>query len=163
MKLNKYGMKDYYKFFKKNYPEIDLPRQKFNDIISSYNEALASYIIDNLTYTLPFRLGKIEILKDKREIYIDPKTGKVKNTFPVDWKATKELWNKDLEAKKSKILIRYKNLKTGGYVFRIHYNVKTALYKGKTVYKFKPVRSFARALAARINDYSKDKYDTYIK
>lgn len=163
MKLNKFGMEDYYKFFKENYPEIKVSKQKFNDIISAYNEQLADYIIENLSHTLPFRLGKIEILKDKRKVYIDENTGKVRNTFPVDWKATNELWDNDPEAKEKKILIRYKNLHTGGYVFRIHYNVRTALFKAKTVYKFKPVRSFARALSSRINDYSKDKYDTYIK
>ena len=163
MKINKYGMKDYYKFFKQNYPEINISRQKFNDIISSYNKELVNYIIENLSYKLPFRLGKIEIVKSKRGVYIDPKTGKVKNNIPVDWKATKKLWQEDTVAKDNKTIIRYNNSKTGDYVFQIYYNTRTAIYKNKTVYKFKSVRSFSRLLAFRINDYGKDNYDSYLK
>ena len=102
------------------------------------------------------------MVKQKREVYIND-NGKVINTNPVDWKATNHLWETNEKAKENKILIRHTNRHTGGYVFSVYYNKKTAKYKNKKVYFFKPIREVSRSINKRIVDYSKDKYDTYIK
>lgn len=158
-----YGMYDYYKFFTKNNPNIEIDRTKFNKVISEFNEILCKYLIENLEYNLPFRLGKLEVLKEERELYLDEKTGKVKDTNPPNWKETLKLWDSNKEAREKKILIRHNNNHTGGYVFRIYYNKSNAIYKNKKIYFFKPIRSLKRSITKRINDYSKQKYDTYIK
>lgn len=157
-----YGMNDYYKFFCKEYPQYNISKKQFNKIISEYNSYISNNIIDNLEITLPFRLGKIEMVKQKRDVYLND-DGLVINTNPPNWKATKHLWATNEEAKENKILIRHTNKHTGGYVFRIKYNKQKAVYKNKKVYFFKPVRELSRSITKRINDYSKDKYDTYIK
>ena len=157
-----YGMRDYHTFFCEEYPELNIDKQTYNKVISEYNKYVASILIEALEIKLPFKLGKIEILKELRKLYLNDE-GKVINTNPVNWKSTLDLWSKNQEAKDKKILIRFNNKHTGGYVFRIYYNKKTAVFKNKKVYFFQPVRILKRSIATRINDYSKNKYDTYIK
>lgn len=43
---------------------------------------------------LPLQMGYIELRKRELSPYID-KNGKVKIPYHPDWKATKELWDKD--------------------------------------------------------------------
>lgn len=157
-----YGMKDYYNFFCKENPYITISKKQFHNIISEFNKLVAKSLIEDLSIKLPNRLGDIEIVKTKRKAYIS-KDGKLKNNIPIDWKATNLLWEKDPKMKKNKVLIRFSNVNTDGYVFRIYYNKRNAIYKNKTIYFFKPVRSLARSITERINDYSKIKFDTYIK
>jgi len=157
-----FGMKDYYKFFCKIYPNADISRSKFNKIISEYNEKMSELLIEELTYTLPLKMGTLEILKDQRKVY-ENKEGKIINNKPVDWKATNNLWKLNEEAKKKKVLIRHENKHTNGYVFRVYYNKSKANFKNKTVYSFSPIRELKRNITQRIVDYSKKKYDTFIK
>ena len=157
-----YGMKDYYKYFCKKYPNMNIDRQTYNKIVSEYNEFIGEKTITDLECPLPYKLGKLEVLKQKRGVYVN-KQGKVINTNPVDWQETNALWERSEEAKEKKILIRHSNRHTGGYVFSINYNKINAIYKNKSVYFFKPLRNLARSIHKRILDYSKPKYDTYIK
>lgn len=157
-----YGMPDYYKFFCKENPSLNISKKTFNSIISQYNDALCDLLITELTIPLPHRFGKLEIVKELREVYINDE-GKVINTNPIDWKATMHLWDNLEEAKEAKVLIRHTNKHTGGYVFRIFYNKRNAVFKNKKIYFFKPVRTLARSITQRLLDYSKPKYDTYVK
>lgn len=154
-----YGVPDYYKFYTKKYKKIS--KTKYNSIITDFNTAVYNLIIeDNLVYQLPFLGFEILIKKDKRKPKI--KDGKLINNVPVDWKATNELWEKDEEAKKKKLLVRYNNSHTSNYVFRIYFKKFKSSLKNRSLYKFKPIRQFQRALAKRINDPDKDNYDAYL-
>jgi len=157
-----YGMNDYYKFFCTIYKDIDIDKVTFNKIISEYNEAMGDLLIDELTLTLPVRMGVLEILKEKRKVYMNDE-GVIINNKPIDWKATNNLWANNEKAKENKILIRHENKHTNGYVFKIFYNKKIANYKNKTVYSFAPIRTIKRNITKRIKDYSKRKYDTFVK
>jgi hypothetical protein len=162
MNDNQYGMKDYYNFFVENNPFVKISRKEYNKIISEFNSNLAPYIIEEKSLQLPYRLGKIEILKTKRKAFLDKK-GNLRNNIPINWKATNELWERDPSLKEKKVLIRHNNAHSNDYVFKIYYVKKSAIFKNKSIYFFKPVRDFSRGLAYRILDYSKSKYDAYIK
>ncbi len=157
-----YGMNDYYKFFCERNPDVNIDKKKFNKIVSQFNKEIADSIIEDLEFQMPMKMGKLEMLKQERKPYIN-KDGVLINNTPIDWKRTKKLWEADKDAKEKKVLIRYNNNHTNNYVFRIFYNKKKAHYKNKSVYFFKPVRSLSRSIAKRIMDYSREKYDTYIK
>lgn len=157
-----YGMNDYYKFFCEIYGKDKVSKKRFNSIISEYNEKMGELLINDLTYTLPSKMGTLEILKIKRKVY-ENSEGKIINNKPIDWKATNDLWKLNKEAAEKKILIRHNNKHTDGYVFKIYYNKRLANYKNKTVYSFKAVREISRNINKRIRDYSKRKYDTFIK
>jgi len=160
--VSHYGINDYYKYFISKYPNSNMDKKEFKKIYSLFNKEMVNEIIEKGSFKLPKRFGQIEIIKKKREVYIN-KEGCVINNKPIDWKATKDLWNNNKEAKEKKVLIRHNNKHTGGFVFRIFYNKNVGKYKNKTVYFFKPVRDFSRSITKRINDYSMSKYDAYIK
>lgn len=161
-KLNlDYGMKDYYKYFCKEHPEIKLTAGKYNNIITDINNGLIELIINhNIEYALPFFGSTLSVKKVKSIPRI--KDGKLVNTSPVNWVATNKLWDKDVEAKENKLLVRFTNWHTSKYVFRIYFKKYVYPFLNKKIIKFKANRKFQRALSARINDDSKERYDAFI-
>lgn len=156
-----YGMKDYYKFYKEQYPDSKVTRAKYNKIISLVNEGIIEMMLnEGLEYKFPHINSTLIIRKDKRKPTI--KDGKVINPSPVDWVKTKKLWQDEPDTKEKKILVRHTNSHTSGYVFRIYMKKFGATIKNRSLYKFKPARKFARALGDRIKDDNKDKFDTYL-
>jgi hypothetical protein len=154
-----YGMKDYYKFYKEKYdPEIT--RKKYHDIIAEFNTEVMDLIInEGLEYLIPYIYITLCVRKDKRAPKIV--NGRLYNNTPVDWVKTNKLWVEDEDAKERKILVRFNNSHTSGYVFRIYAKKFSRTYRNKRYYKFKTARDFNRALAKRINDESKDKFDSF--
>ena len=156
-----YGMKDYFKYFKKDNPDLDISNKKYYDIIADFNKNLINLIIeDNVEYNLPHLGSSISIKKTKQVPRIV--NGKLVNKTPVDWVATNKLWEEDNEAKEKKLLVRYNNYHTSKYVFSISFKKYVYPFKNKKYYKFKSNRDFARLLGARINDQNKEKYDAYL-
>lgn len=156
-----YGMKDYYEFYQETYDNPKITKATYNKVISATNAAIINMMLDEgMDYKLPHLNSSLTIRKDKRTPKIVD--GKVVNTSPVDWVTTKKLWEKDAEAKEKKILVKYLNHHTSGYVFRIYMKKFGSSFKNRTVYKFEPSRKFKRALSARIKDEDKDKFDTYL-
>lgn len=155
-----YGIGDYYKFYKTNYP-YNVSKKAYNDIISDLNQFIATELVDKADeFMLPHRIGYLNVIKKKKGVKLLPDNTVINNS-PPDWLATKKLWAEDEEAKKNKILVRHKNTHTNGYVYEIKHNKYNATYKNKSVSIFKPVRDINRALAKRINDYSKEKYNAH--
>lgn len=155
-----YGITDYYKFYT-NFYNSSVSAKKFNDIITDFNKELTQLIIeDNLFYQLPYLAFELSVRKDKRKPRIQ--NGNLINNIPVDWKRTNLLWKNDNEAKEKKLLVRYNNSHTSGYVFRIYLSKSKGIIKNKILYKFRPNRIFKRNLSKRINDPNKENYDAYL-
>lgn len=155
-----YGIKDYYKFFKQENPELNIEYKKFVKVITEMNEGITNLIIeDNLEYIIPHLGSTLSIKKDKRVPKIV--NGKLYNTSPVDWVKTNELWHNDEEAREKKLLVRFLNSHTSRYVFRIYFKKFKHYFQNKNLYSFQATRSFQRALGRRINDEDKPRYDTY--
>jgi hypothetical protein len=156
-----YGLSDYYKYFRTEYPEIKMNKTLYSNIISDFNKAIIDLIIEeNLEYDLTHLGSTLSIKKDKRVPSI--KNGKLYNTAPVDWVATNKLWSEDIEAKEKKLLVRHNNYHTMKYVFRIYFKKYKYPFINKKLYSFKANRAFSRLLGARIKDETKDRYDTYL-
>lgn len=156
-----YGMKDYYKFYKEQYPDSKITKFQYNKIVGEINLQIIELMLnEGFEYKLPHINSTLIIRKDKRKPTI--KNGKVINNSPVDWVTTKKLWEEDPETKERKILVRFTNSHTSGYVFRIYMKKFGATIKNRSYYKYKPSRRFQRALTDRIKDDDKDKFDTYL-
>lgn len=154
-----YGMKDYYTRYIKDNPKIS--KSLYNNIISDFNEGIRDLIInENLVYQFPYTSFELFVKKHKRKPRIV--NGKLINSIPINWKATNELWEKDIEAKEKKILIRFTNYHTFGYVFRILISKGKSRVKNKSLYKFKNNRKLQRELSKRILDQDKDPYDAFV-
>lgn len=156
-----FGMTDYYKFYKERYKESKVSRLTYNKIITEANAAIIELVLNKgIEYKLPSLSTVLTVRKDKRVSKIID--GKVVNPTPIDWATTKKLWEQDEDAKTKKILVKYLNHHSSGYVFRIYMKKFGSSFKNRSVYKFQASRRFKRALGARIKDDNKDKYDTYL-
>jgi len=155
-----YIMKDYFQYYNKNY--IDpVDKSTYSKVVSEINKAVIDGILnDSLEYKFPILGFTLNIRKSKRVPTI--KNGKVHNNRPPDWIATKQLWERNPEAKEKKTLIRFINKGTLNYVFRIIINKTGVNFKNKSKYKFRAARPFKRALAARIKDEGKPKFDAFL-
>jgi hypothetical protein len=154
-----YGMSNYYKFYDKKYgSKVD--KKKFNKIVTEFNKGLVDLILNsNISYKMPYLNLILEIRKDKRKPRIE--NGTLVNPVPVDWKRTKALWERDKEAKEKKLLVRYNNSHSSGYVFRLFLKKFNSTIKNKGVLKIKTNRKFQRQLSKRIKNLD-EPFDAYL-
>lgn len=139
-----------------------IPYNTYSEVLDEVNSHIRDLILnERFNFIMPHRMGELEIKKTKPEPYIDEE-GKLVNTLPIDWKATKDLWQSNSEAKANKKLVRHLNKHTQGYVARVCYNVAQATYSYKKVYKFIPTRTLVRTLASIMKDPD-SKIDYYLK
>lgn len=154
-----YGMPDYYKWYKDN-NECKVDSAQFNKIVSEFNEQIMELMLNNdLEYTPPKLQMSFVIRKTQRVPQL--KDGKLVNKLPVDFKATKDLWESNPDAKEKKILVRHLNKHSGKYIFSIRLVKVGYNYSNRSYYSFKPARGFQRALAKRIFDEDKNTFDTF--
>lgn len=145
-----YSVTDYYSFYKKK-TENPVELKTYRKILDEFNQGIADLIIEEgIDFVMPSLNFEITIRKDKRKPSI--KNGKVVNNTPVDPVATRKLWDRDEEAKDKKILVRYNNSHSSGYVFRIYCKKFRSSLKNKTMFRFRPIRQMKRKLAKAIKD-----------
>ncbi len=155
-----YGIRDYYKYYKNNYNK-NLESSLYTKIISDFNKELINLIIEEgIEYKMPILGLLLSIRKDKRKAKIV--NGKLYNNTPVDWVRTRKLWDENEEAKEKKLLVRYLNHHSSGYVYKIFCKKAECKVKNKSIYRFKANRMFQRSLSARIFDDTKDKFDCFL-
>ena len=141
---NAYTVPDFYLDYLNKYPEDSiyyLTYDQYRDITTLYLKHIASQVVQkSMTITLPFRLGKLSVIKIK-PIY------KSLHNMSMDWEASK------LAGKQ----IRLFNEHSNGNRYRFWWDRRTTYVSNKTNYTFKPVRSMKREVARLIiskeNDY----------
>lgn len=154
-----YGLTDYRKFYIEKHGDIDT--KLYSSVVRDFNKGIAHLIVEeSMRYKIPFIGFEMFIAKSKR----GPKlvNGQLVNTVPVDWRSTLDLWESDKEAKEKKLLVRYNNYHTSGYVFRIYVRKSGSKMKNKSYYRIRPNRKFQRSLSSRIKDQSKEVYDAFV-
>lgn len=132
---NSLGLTQAFKFYSKTQVN-PLNNQQYSKIIRLVNLKLQDYIINGNIFKMPCRMGELYLTKNNTHVY--KKDGKIRTTYPIDWKQTLELWDTDDEARTNKTLIR----NVVNEVYKVHYNKKKANYKNQTVYNFKVNRDF---------------------
>lgn len=153
-------MNDYYRHYRKN-SSAPVNYTTYSAIISSYNKNVINLMLNNsLDYRIPVLNFLLTIRKDERKPQI--KNGVLHNNRPIDFKRTMELWEVDENAREKKVLLRFNNSHTSGFVFRIYCKKHESSIKNKGYFKFMASREFKRSLAHRINDENKDKFDCYL-
>ena len=163
-----WGIYDAYKLIRKNkWYDIGRPvkEKEFYAIIRHMNNLYADKIAKGYTVHFPCKMGKLELRKEQRGVFIDEK-GNMKITYPVDWHETLKLWFEDPEARSQKLLIR-RNSKC---VYRVHFNKYNATFNNKLFYEFTLNRFIKKKLKHYINnglidtiygkEYSIHKYQT---
>lgn len=153
-----YGTPHYFRFYKRNGGALD--KSAFSRILRAANQAIVEECIETAEpFTLPYGMGKIDFRKRKNKAFMTP-TG-LKSNSPVDWKKTMELWESDPLARRNKIRVKYSNMHTGRYSFKIRCFDRKFENREYFMMTFK--RSLKRAFADRINTYNKPKIDAFIQ
>lgn len=146
---NSFGVKDIYRHIRKNHwYDIGCPvtEKDFYAIIRNVNNMLAENISDGKLVVLPSKMGSLEL--KKTPVGVRLKNGKLKITYPIDWKKTRELWEEDEEARKQNILVRFEN----DYVYYVHYRKFGATYNNKLFYHFVLNAFIKRTIKDNINN-----------
>lgn len=138
-----YGMNDYVRYYTKT-TESSLNPKVAREIMNDYLKSIRTLIsTKGYVFKIPENCGRIEIRKVKREMELDD-NGKIINKLPPNWKATNELWAENPRAKEKKIIIRYVNDHTEGFVFFPYYIKRYATFKNKGLYKMQINREMSR-------------------
>lgn len=152
-----YKTKEFYKFYKSTVKD-PLPYDAVVNFLYGRNnigimEEIRNEIVYNAySFYLPHRLGLIRVRKKEPKIHFndDGSLNYKKSMMKVDWKSTKELWEKNPEAKEKKVRVFYLNKHTNGAICSPVWEKYSSNVKNKTVYKFLPVRWFYRQVAKAV-------------
>lgn len=128
------GIRDIYKFYKKNNSDSVLLLE-FLDIVNGYSNYLMTKLIDAEAVPLPERLGLLEFSGLKLKPRIDNE-GRIQGLSP-DWKKTNELWNKCDTCKEEKQLVFFFNEHTQGLRYKLRWSKKRVFVSNKEYYAFR--------------------------
>ena len=146
---------DLYKYYisNKKYSKT-IKKGVFHSVIKKFNREMVKLILyKSKEFKFPYRLGSLRILKVKaRPLKYDENGNIVKQKLNVNWKARKELWQRNAKAKEEKKLVLHLNEHTNEYRYRFYWNKRTAKFKNKESYKFTPSRENKRWLASILKD-----------
>lgn len=153
-----YGTPDYYRFYKKNGGALD--KSAFSRIQRAANLALVEEMLETAeSFSLPYGLGRISFRKRKNKAFMT--SVGLRSNSPVDWKSTMELWESDSQAYRNKTRVKYSNMHTARYSFKIKCFGRK--FKNREYFMMTFKRSLKRAFADRINTYNKPKIDAFIQ
>lgn len=139
-----------HKLFKEDYP---ISEKLFGTIIKDVHAALINKLLAGGTITLPYGMGKIELVKKKAVFKY--KNGKLITNLPVDWDKTLKFWEEDIKAFKQKKVIRQDTK----WLYKIIYNKKGSNFKNKSFFSFYPNRQLKKDLSNKIKN---NEVDTFI-
>jgi len=152
-----YTQNDLYKYYiKTSNFDLEMPREKFNKIIKRFNRELVKLLLyKNFEFKMPYTLGSLRIRKGKSAgIKHDENGNLIKRKLLIDYKRTKELWNRDPVAKDTKKVVLHLNEHSDGYVYGFYWNKTRGRIRNKEGYRFKTSRTNARWLSSVIKDES---------
>jgi hypothetical protein len=131
-----------------------LNKTKYHNIIKEFNMMIMEKLImEAATYKLPGQLGELRIQKRRNlKLKLDENSKLITRKLPVDWKATKELWEINLKAKEQKKLVFITNDHFDGHRCIFTWHKKRSDCPFKSVYQFIPSRHNKRWLASVIKD-----------
>jgi hypothetical protein len=148
---------DFYKHFLSCLKEIgsnlQLTQKEYIDIISDFNKAISKKIIyEAYEFNMFYRLGTLRIKKYKPKYEVDVNGKLITKKIPVDYKATKELWERDPVAKQNKKLIFHLNKHSDGYKGYFFWSKLKSNVPNKSGYSFKACRTNSRDLGKAFKD-----------
>lgn len=161
------GNKELYKFYKKNLKPVesitggstlgsyDIKESIYSSILKDINSLIIQEIIlENFEFKIPYGLGYFSMVQKPLVYKIDSNGDLVTKLLSTDYKATKELWKSDKEAKENKTLIFHTNEHSNGNRMAYRWSKKGCNTQGLEPYYFLPCRQVKRAPAQFLKDPS---------
>lgn len=135
----------YKNYLKTNPNPVDI--KTFLQITNSFMKFFSEKLLEGDELVLPARLGTLSIRGNKRKLRFD-KDGKP--MLPPDWVKTKQLRDRNPEAKEQKKIVYCTNEETSGVIYKIHWSKDRVLVENKTVYALRMTRDNKRAVHNKI-------------
>lgn len=138
-----YNLRDSYKSYKEistNPVDISL----YLRIVNQFMLFLVTKLLHIGEVKLPQGMGVVSIIGKKQKLKVED--GKIKGLAP-NWKATKELWELDEEAKTNKQIVYHFNEDTQGIRYRFKWSKQRVLMQNKSMYRLIMTRTNKRTLA----------------
>lgn len=133
--------------------EYDITMKEYSSIVKDINLSIIKLIIlENFEFKLPCNLGILSMRKAPIKFRLNEDGELDTKVLSANYKATRELWEKDEEARKQKKLIFHTNEHTDGNRMTYWWSKKKAKVSGIAVYFFMPCRQVKRFPAAFIKD-----------
>jgi len=147
------GRMDMYKHYLKLDKNNNASYSEYAKVLNAFNKKISEKIMkESFEFIIPYRLGNLRIKKYKPSIKVDKNGNLNYKRLNPNWKATKELWNKDKEAKNTKKIVFHTNDHSDGYNYKWHFSNYRSNCANRSVYSFIPTRTNKRALAELIKD-----------
>jgi len=163
-----YGIKDFFNYYKDNAKEPILDYNKFVSIWKDCSHAISKLIIyRNLDFSIPARLGNLQIRKLKSKVFLNPDGSLNKNKLAINYKASWEKWikeypnltNEEIAKLKDKKPVYHLNEHTDGYRVKWVWDKFTATIKNQSIYSLKMTRQNKQELSKAIKNYKTDYYE----
>lgn len=148
------GINEIYSHSRKSKYPFTVSKKDYSKVISSFNKFLVEVLKENGEVNLPF-IGKLLFAGKKQKLQYT-KDGKKLKEAP-DWKATRELWKVNEEARLNKERVYHDNFHTNGIRYKMYW-IPTSIMRNRRLYKFIPARDLKRDLARLILDENKEYY-----
>lgn len=133
----------YYRQHRPKSKEFVITESQFYKIINAVHEEFIKIMLTGTDVILPHSMGVLRI--SKKFPGVSYQDGELKNTYPINWNKTIELWYSDVEAYKNKTLV-YETLKVK---YKPTYMKKDATYKNRYYFTIR----FTRDLIKRMSKY----------
>ena len=143
-----YNSRDSYIVYK-NLSDNPINISQYVQIVNQFMKFLINRLFEKGQVSLPEKLGNLQIVGKKVKVKIED--GQIKGLAP-DWVKTKELWEKDAEAKKNKQLVYHFNEQTNGVRYRFFWSKNRVLVSNKTLYSLRMTRTNKRKLSRLVKE-----------
>lgn len=147
--------KDFYKFYKSSIEKntvYDITKTQYTAILKYLNTEISKLIItENFEYSIVPNMGILCIRKYKKKLKLDEKGNLIKTKLPVNYMATKQLWERDPKMKEAKKLIYFINEHSDGYMFKFFWDKTNCRTTNKNFYMFKASRTNNRLINTAIS------------
>lgn len=154
----KYGLNDIYDFYKKN-SKNPVDKKTFRSSWGDFAEIITDNIVSGKDFFMPFRVGYLGIRKHKIKVKLNPDGTIDKRYLRPDWKTTKDLWERDKEAKDRKQVIFHLNKHFNGFNCKWFWDKRTCCIKNKSAYCLVMTRENKRKLSKAIFTGEVDYYE----
>lgn len=139
----KKNLRDTHTHYKKN-SEKPVGYTTYRDINLEFHKFLIKKVLEGFEITLPERLGTLSIRGKKQEIKVG-EDGKITGLAP-DWVKTKQLWDRNPEAKKEKKLVYHMNRHSDNIRYKYFWSKNRVLIRNKILYSLRMARQNKRAV-----------------
>jgi len=142
-----YGMTNAYQYYLEHYKnKYDVSQREYSLIFKEVMERIMFKIIfENFEFKMPFT-GNLRVKKTPIQIKFNPDGTLCRKGLRVDWKATKDLWKADEEAKLKKQVVYHFNDHNDRCNLKFYYDKRTCQMKNQSAYKLSMSRKWDRLL-----------------